>query len=88
MIVKFTKSQPQKARLPDGSVQTGRLEFTTYKIASDSDMEELHEKIVEGIEFVSQVNVGNSTYVTVRKFQPLPFDLAGGSAKNLPQKGK
>lgn len=86
MIVKQSETKPTEAKLPNGQKQTVKLEFTTYSITDDEDMAELHERMVEGIEMLSQIQVGDRTYITVRKIVPLKFQLHGGSLKNIPKK--
>lgn len=86
MIVKKSETKPTTAQMQNGQKQTVKLEFVTYSIKDDRDMAELHDRIVEGIEFIGQVPVEDRTYVTVRKVIPLKFQLHGGSLKNLPKK--
>lgn len=86
MIVKKSETKPTEAKLSGGQKQTVKLEFVTYSIKDDEDMQELHDAIVEGIEFISQLPVGDVNYVTVRKVIPLKFQLHGGSLKNIPKK--
>lgn len=86
MIVKKSETKPTEAQLPNGQKKTVKLEFTTYSIVDDEDMKELHDGIANGLEFISQIPVGERTYVTVRKVVPLKFQLHGGSLKNIPKK--
>lgn len=57
-----------------------------HKIENDEDAKEYADHILQGVQILTPAQ--NGLYMFTQRLDKLPFDLAGGSVKNLPKRGK
>jgi hypothetical protein len=77
--------KPFRANTQQGPKMVKQI-LICHRIQNEDGVKEYMDLLNEGVEILTQFNLNDVQYFIVKKIQALPFDLHGGSLKNLPKK--
>lgn len=80
-------TNPAKVQLSNGQVKTVKNVITSIRINEEADIEYYLDRLKEGVQIVGPpLDVQGIQYIVIQKVVELPFEIHGGSTKNLKKK--